>query len=98
MDYRYMESPLGRLLLAGDQGRLHCIGLPDGKGRAAHGLAGGVMSVLQGGKFGHGFVSAGLAQGLSGKINGIDRGTRFSAKRIMAAALAGGTASAVIQH
>ena len=35
MDYRYMESPLGRLLLAGERGRLHCIGFPDGKGRAA---------------------------------------------------------------
>lgn len=26
----------------------------------AHGVAGGIMSVLNGGKFGHGFISAGV--------------------------------------
>ena len=37
----------------------------DGVGHiGAHALAGGVISVLQGGKFGHGFISAGLTKGL----------------------------------
>lgn len=30
--YTYMESPIGRLLLAGDGQRLSCIGFPTGKG------------------------------------------------------------------
>lgn len=30
------------------------------------------MNSLQGGKFGHGFVSAGVAQAASGMIDGID--------------------------
>ncbi|MCO5145772.1 MAG: methylated-DNA--[protein]-cysteine S-methyltransferase [Aquamicrobium sp.] len=30
--YTYMESPIGRLLLAGDGKRLSCIGFPAGKG------------------------------------------------------------------
>ena len=30
--YTFMESPVGRLLLAGDGQRLCCIGFPDGKG------------------------------------------------------------------
>jgi RHS repeat-associated protein len=61
----------------------------------AHGMAGGVMSKLQGGKFGHGFVSAGVTQALSGKIDGIDpSNTGVSAKRVIAAALVGGATSA----
>ncbi|QEI12992.1 hypothetical protein FY115_12680 [Cellvibrio japonicus] len=67
----------------------------------AHGIVGGVMSVLQGGKFGHGFASAGVTQAFAG---GIDRigGSKFSssyfdagnrALRITAAAIVGGTAS-----
>ena len=32
---------------------------------AAHGLVGGVLSDLQGGKFGHGFATAGIAKGFS---------------------------------
>ena len=35
-------------------------------GALASGVAGGALSVLQGGKFGHGFVSAGLGSALSG--------------------------------
>ena len=61
----------------------------------AHGVVGGISSVLSGGKFGHGFASAGLTQALSGSIDGIDKGTRYSAKRIVAAATVGGTASAI---
>lgn len=67
----------------------------------AHGMVGGVMSVLQGGKFGHGFSSAGLTQAFSGAIDGIggnkmssayyDAGNR--ATRIIAASVVGGTAS-----
>ena len=49
--------------------------------------------MLQGGKFGHGFASAGLTQAFSGAIDGIDEGTPFSSKRILAAAAVGGTAS-----
>jgi len=73
---------------------------------AAHGTVGGVMSVLQGGKFGHGFAAAGVTQAFSkaidsigGKINGAakaawsDAGNRI--RRVIAAAVVGGTASAV---
>lgn len=35
----------------------------------AHAVAGGTLSVLQGGKFGHGFAAAGIAKGIDGKIN-----------------------------
>lgn len=33
MEYRYMQSPIGRLLLAGKGEVLHCIGFPEGKGQ-----------------------------------------------------------------
>ncbi len=33
MDYRYIDSPLGDLLLAGDDSGLRVIGFPSGKGR-----------------------------------------------------------------
>ncbi|MCX2783662.1 PQQ-binding-like beta-propeller repeat protein [Microbulbifer thermotolerans] len=70
---------------------------------AAHALVGGVMSVLQGGKFGHGFVSAGLTQALSGGISKIGGSPQSSgyfsagnrALRIFAAAIVGGTASKI---
>ena len=62
----------------------------------AHAFAGGVMSELQGGKFGHGFVSAGTTQALSGSIDNIDSGNAgFSAQRTLAAAALGGTVSAM---
>ena len=35
MLYRYIESPIGRLLLAGDDAGLRIIGFPEGKGRVA---------------------------------------------------------------
>jgi hypothetical protein len=53
----------------------------------AHGVAGGVMSSLQGGKFGHGFISAGLMKGV-GKI-----GTSATLGRTLIQAIAGGTIS-----
>jgi RHS repeat-associated protein len=57
----------------------------------AHGMAGGVMTTLQGGKFGHGFASAGVAQAFSGPIDGLST----SAARVTASAIVGGTASVV---
>ena len=33
MNYRYIDSPIGRLLLAGDGNGLKIIGFPDGKGK-----------------------------------------------------------------
>lgn len=62
----------------------------------AHGLAGGVGSVLSGGKFGNGFLSAGVAEAVSGRIAGIDaKNLGVSAERVLAAALVGGTTSAL---
>jgi RHS repeat-associated protein len=61
----------------------------------AHGVAGGIMGKLQGGKFGHGFASAGVTQLLSPAIERVDRGNEgFSAKRVAVAAMVGGTSSA----
>jgi RHS repeat-associated protein len=58
-------------------------------GRALmHGMAGGVLSVMQGGKFGHGFVSAGLSKAVMARI---DTGTMIADG--MLAALAGGAIS-----
>ena len=67
-------------------------------------MAGGISSVLNGGKFGHGFASAGLTQAFSGMIDSI--GGRYGnvtsseyfstinrAKRIVASAIVGGLAS-----
>lgn len=59
----------------------------------AHGMTGGVMSVLQGGKFGHGFAAAGMAQFAAPGIDGIDQGVKLSSSRVFAAALVGGTTS-----
>ena len=70
----------------------------------AHGLVGGISSVLSGGKFGHGFASAGLTQAFSGaidkiggRIGNITSGSYFStanrALRIVASAVVGGTTS-----
>lgn len=65
----------------------------------SHGVAGGVMSSLEGGKFGSGFASAGIAESFSGAIDKIDTGNpigqSISAQRVVAAAILGGTASAV---
>ena len=62
---------------------------------ALHGLMGGVMSVLQGGKFGHGFASAGVTQAFSGQIDRLDINTAQSAQRVIAAAVVGGTTSVI---
>jgi RHS repeat-associated protein len=63
---------------------------------ASHSAAGGISSVLNGGKFGHGFASAGFAQTLAPTIDNImaDNPGGF-AVRIIAAAVAGGTSSVI---
>ena len=72
----------------------------------AHGTAGGISSILNGGKFGHGFASAGITQAFSGaidkiggRIGNITSGSYFSAAnramRIVASAVLGGAASAL---
>lgn len=58
----------------------------------SHGMVGGVMSDLQGGKFGHGFVSAGATQAVSPQI---DNRINSAPGRVVAAAALGGTVSAV---
>ena len=64
---------------------------------AAHGVVGGVMSVVQGGKFGHGFVSAGFSKFATRYIQ--DTSWDYGNKDIgqaMQAAIIGGTASAIV--
>ena len=88
-----------------DSGGVLSTGAKIGK-TLAHGIAGGISSVLNGGKFGHGFVSAGFTQAFSGAIDKIGGriGNTFSgsyfttanrAMRIIASAVVGGTASAL---
>jgi hypothetical protein len=57
----------------------------------SHGLAGGVMDSLAGGKFGHGFASAGFVEAAGPLIGGAKTATG----QVVAAAIAGGTASAM---
>ncbi|NNJ72759.1 MAG: RHS repeat-associated core domain-containing protein [Enterobacterales bacterium] len=65
----------------------------DGFGHVfSHAMAGGVMSSLQGGKFGHGFFSAGVAKAANvNKIVGIHPDDAFL--RVIVAASIGGTVS-----
>jgi hypothetical protein len=72
----------------------HGIGsLPDGLGKiAAHGVGGGIMAELQGGKFGHGFVSAGVTEALSPELMARNHG---AFEQVAVAAVVGGTASAL---
>ncbi|MDQ6956517.1 MAG: RHS repeat-associated core domain-containing protein, partial [Mariprofundaceae bacterium] len=68
-------------------------------GIAANGVAGGTMSMVQGGKFGTGFISGGLAKGLGslggGKfgLNGSGAGSMFS--RVAVAGVIGGVGARV---
>ena len=57
---------------------------------AFHGFAGGLMGVLQGGRFGHGFLSGFATQAAAGRIDGL----QHSHHRVLAAAVLGGTVSA----
>ena len=59
---------------------------------AASGVLGGTITVLQGGKFGHGFASAGFTAAAGG---GIRAGIRTPGGRIVASAIAGGTVSEI---
>ncbi|MBV7317615.1 RHS repeat-associated core domain-containing protein, partial [Shewanella sp. NIFS-20-20] len=62
----------------------------------SHALAGGVMSELQGGKFGHGFLSAGLTKALNvNDMVGTTQGGGWDAARIVVAATIGGTISRI---
>ncbi|MEX0941679.1 MAG: FG-GAP-like repeat-containing protein [Pseudomonadales bacterium] len=69
--------------------------LSSGMAAAAHGVAGGTISVLQGGKFGHGFISAGLTKAINvnNYSQGIEAGQRIG--RVISAAILGGTISKV---
>ena len=49
-------------------GSIGASGMGDVTRMGAHAMAGGVMSVLQGGKFGHGFISAGITKGVGLKL------------------------------
>ena len=60
----------------------------------AHALAGGIISDLQGGNFGHGFWSAGITK--AANVNGIvgtQQGVAWDALRVAVAATIGGTVS-----
>jgi len=60
----------------------------------AHGVAGGTMSALQGGKFGHGFASAGVTQAFAPEIGRIGGGAKSAAPaRILATVIVGGTST-----
>ncbi|WP_371196112.1 RHS repeat-associated core domain-containing protein [Glaciecola sp. SC05] len=61
----------------------------------SHGLAGGVISDLQGGKFGHGFFSAGLTKGLNINASFDKFGAGWDIVRITTAAIVGGTISKI---
>lgn len=59
---------------------------------AAHAAVGGVMSVLQGSKFGHGFSAAGFAQAFAPTIGAL-KGAKLMPARVAMASAIGGTAS-----
>ncbi len=64
---------------------------------ALHATAGGVFNVLQGGTFGHGFISAGLVKGLTpaiGSVGGLEVGG-VSFAQAAVAAVVGGTVSKI---
>ncbi len=57
-------------------------------------MVGGAMSVLQGGKFGHGFMAAGFSAAFKTRMNKIGRGeASYKALRVATAAVIGGTVS-----
>ena len=58
---------------------------------AANGVAGGAISVVQGGKFGHGFASAGFSSAAGGALRSTNIGN--PGVRVFAASIVGGTAS-----
>ncbi len=62
----------------------------------AHATTGGVIEVLQGGKFGHGFVSAGLTKAINiNRVMSNDAGFTADMTRSVLAGIAGGTISEI---
>ena len=61
---------------------------------AAHAAAGGVMTVLQGGKFGHGFATAGFGEAVSPAV--VQFAGDSAGKAFIAGVLVGGTTSALV--
>ena len=60
----------------------------------SHAMTGGLLSIIQGGHFGHGFISAGLTKAADvNSIIGVSQATGMDALRIITAALIGGTIS-----
>ncbi len=57
---------------------------------AAHATAGGVMGVLNGGKFGHGFASAGLVEAVNPALAGLSEPSMIAASIVV-----GGTSSVI---
>jgi RHS repeat-associated protein len=63
---------------------------------AAHAAAGGTLNMLQGGKFGHGFISAGVTKALTPAIESLDdESITGLATAATVSALLGGTASSI---
>lgn len=56
---------------------------------ASHAVAGGVLSKVQGGKFGHGFISAGIMKG----VGWIETGANYG--RVIVQSIVGGTVSKI---
>ena len=56
----------------------------------SHGAVGGIASVLAGGRFGHGFISAAATQVAAGRIGALE----YERQRVIASAVLGGTVSA----
>ena len=61
----------------------------------AHGAVGGISSKLQGGKFGHGFLSSAFSKSISGRIHSSSLINRNPVMGGVAMAMIGGTASAL---
>ena len=64
---------------------------------ASHAVVGGISAELQGGKFGHGFVSAGVTKGLGGAFlpSGSNLSTGDVVEGTVVSAVIGGTASVI---
>ena len=80
-------GPIGKDSLAGGGARSLTGGQFAAK-VAAHAAAGGVMSVLNGGKFGHGFVSAGFVEAVNPAVAGMSKPAQAAASIVV-----GGTSS-----
>ena len=91
-----LTGETGNLLGAGSALLANLTGTQFAAKVALHGMAGGVMSTMGGGKFGHGFASAAGTQLSSVMIDQIGNGAAsYKAHRIMAAAVVGGTVAEV---